>query len=1021
MNKYTEVGLYDHNVESYEKIKKGFSDKDIVSIIHATGTGKSFNALQLAYDNKNKKTVYIVPSTSIIEHLKEIINENDNLNLGRDFPNLEFRTYQSLINMSEEELTALDMDILIVDEFHHIGAPVWGQRIKTIVESHENAKILGMSAYTVRDRGTSYERDMVNPDSNELFSNSVVSRYDICDAIIDGVLPKPIYKSGYVYLDKTVDYLEERLSKLDHNSKDYKELAPMLKDIKRRLHEAPTVKDIFKKNIKPDGKYIYFCPPNAEDGKNDIETIMQETQQWIKEMGLKSEDYEFYVSTSKIGDLGNKNRIAFYNDEDLEGNQINKKLRIMFTINQYNEGVHVPGIDGVIMGRQTQSDIVYFEQLGRGLAVKGRNKEEYDRLYSKFKEELIELCNNKEIKIKDINSKEEMIEKLLAPTIIDLANNIGYIKQLENNLKDRVKDIQSKGKTKKKKRIIHLNDTSFDIDMINEDLFSTLKYMNDRLSMTWDNKYELAKIYYEHYGNLEIPIRFKTTNGIEYDENGIALGRWIGTQRQAYQGKGTNKITEEKIKKLEQIGMRFEICDKSEVWDKKYKLAKTYYEHYGNLEVPVKFKTTNGIDYDENGITLGEWLKLQRKTYQGKRSYKIIVERIKKLEQIGMRFENHDKSKVWDKKYKLAKTYYEHYGNLKIPKKFKTTNGIDYDENGIALGRWLDTQRQSYQGKGTRRITEEQIKKLEQIGMKFENRRESWDKKYNLAKIYYEHYGNLKIPQTFRTTNGIDYDENGIALGRWLDTQRQSYQGKGTRRITEEQIKKLEQIGMKFENRRESWDKKYNLAKIYYEHYGNLKIPQTFRTTNGIDYDEKGIALGIWISTQRQSYQGKGTRKITEEQIKKLEQIGMRFEIRSEVWNEKYNLAKIYYEHYGNLKIPQAFKTTNGIDYDENGIALGTWISTHRLAYQGKSKSKITEEQIEKLEQIGHKWYPTDNKDKKAQTEQITSSNTKQKQIEILNRVKSYLNNYDSSSLPTKNEINQGMLHTLNTPRKIKK
>ena len=211
------------------------------------------------------------------------------------------------------------------------------------------------------------------------------------------------------------------------------------------------------------------------------------------------------------------------------------------------------------------------------------------------------------------------------------------------------------------------------------------------------------------------------------------------------------------------------------------------------------------------------------------------------------------------------------------------------------------------------------------------------------------------------------------------------------------------------------------MAKIYYEHYGNLKIPQTFRTKNGIDYDEKGIALGIWISTQRQAYHGKETNKITEEQIKKLEQIGMRFEIRSEVWNEKYNLAKIYYEHYGNLKIPQTFKTTNGIDYDENGIALGTWISTHRLAYQGKSKSKITEEQIEKLEQIGHKWYPTDNKDKKAQTEQITSSNTKQKQIEILNRVKSYLNNYDSSSLPTKNEINQGMLQTLNTPRKIKK
>ena len=155
-----------------------------------------------------------------------------------------------------------------------------------------------MSAYTVRDRGTSYERDMVNPDSNELFSNTVVSRYDLCDAIIDGVLPKPIYKSGYVYLDKTADYLEEKLSKLDYNSRDYKELAPMLKEIKEKLHEAPTVKDVFKKNIKPDGKYIYFCLLNTEDGKNDIETIMQETQLWIKEMGLKKENKINYILMS---------------------------------------------------------------------------------------------------------------------------------------------------------------------------------------------------------------------------------------------------------------------------------------------------------------------------------------------------------------------------------------------------------------------------------------------------------------------------------------------------------------------------------------------------------------------------------------------------------------------------------------------------------------------------------------------------------------------------------------------------
>ena len=47
-----------------------------------------------------------------------------------------------------------------------------------------------------------------------------------------------------------------------------------------------------------------------------------------------------------------------------------------------------------------------------------------------------------------------------------------------------------------------------------------------------------------------------------------------------------------------------------------------------------------------------------------------------------------------------------------------------------------------------------------------------------------------------------------------------------------------------------------------------------------------------------------------------------------------------YYEHYGNLEIPKSFKTTNGYEYEENGIKLGQWIATQRLAFQGKNKVK---------------------------------------------------------------------------------
>ncbi|MBD9105636.1 hypothetical protein EGW03_04080 [bacterium] len=877
MKNYEKVGLYEHNIESYEKVKEQFEKDNTVALIQATGTGKTYNALQLAYDNPNEKIIYVVPSVSIIEHIKEVISRNPNLNLEKDFHHVEFRTYQSFINLSSKELKDLNVNLLILDEFHHIGAPVWGARINEIIKTHPNIKVFGMTAYTVRNRGTSYERDMVNPEGEEIFSNKVASNYDLCDAMIDAVLPKPIYKSAYIHLENTLEELEKKLEKENHNSKNYKELSKVLNDIRNQVHMAPSMKDVFQENIKKDGKYYYFCPLNSEENVNDIGTIMEEVKEWCQEMGLIEDDYEFYLTTSEMREEGKKNRQAFYNDEDLNGNKVNHKLIIMFAINQYNEGVHAPGVDGVIMGRSTKSDIIYYEQLGRGLSVRENYKEEYDKLYQKDIAELRVICKEKNREIKDDMEKEEIIETLLAPIIIDLANNIDYIKELEDNLKDRVKEVRKQNNSKTKKRVIHLSTTDFNISMINQNLYEILKYVSDRLSMTWMEKYNLAKAYFNHYGDLEIPISFKTTNGHEYDENGIALGRWICRQRQAYKGQGTQKITPYQIKLLEEIGMRFE----NERWRKKYNLAKAYFEHYGNLEIPTIFKTTNGYEYDENGIALGTWIVNQRIAYKGNSASKITPAKINLLKEIGMRFENIDTMETWMEKYKLAKTYFEHYGNLEIPQGFKTINGYDYDENGIALGIWLAKQRQAYKGQGTQKITPYQIKLLKEIGMRFENKdiMETWMEKYNLAKVYFEHYDNLEIPKTFKTINGYDYDENGIALGTWIVTQRTAYKGDSTNKITPTQIKLLEEIGMRFEtaNRNKIWIEKYNLAKAYFEHYGNLEIPTVFKTTNGHEYDENGIALGQWIANQRNAYKGTCRQKITPDQIKLLEEIGMKW------------------------------------------------------------------------------------------------------------------------------------------------
>lgn len=745
------LGLYEHNLESFKKIKNSFDEgNNVVGIVHATGTGKSYNALELVYENKDKKILYVVPSNGIIEHVKKIIDDNPNVDLERDFPNLEFRTYQSFINLSYEEISEIDCDLLILDEFHHLGAPVWGARINTLIETHQDMKVFGMTAYTVRDRGTSYERDMALEESDELFSGNIVSRYDLCDAMIDGILPKPIYKSTHINLLEMERDLEERVNKLNVESKEYKEYIEILNDVKRRINDAPSIPSILKKNIKPNGKYIYFCPPFSQEGANDIEIIKQQALEWFKQF-VPEEDIVIYTSTSEMRELGVKNRDAFYKDVTLDGEKVNNKLRVMFAINQYNEGIHAPNIDGVIMGRGTSSDIVYFEQLGRALSVRGNTKEKFQEYEILSKEDLINLCFSRDILIDDNLSKEEIIEKLIAPVVIDLTDNYSFIKELENNLKNKIKEVREKGIGRN--REIKISDATFDVEIENHDLYEMLLSLRDRLQLSWMDYYELAKKYYEHHGDLSVINRFKTMNGYEYDEDGIALGMWINTQRKKYEN-----LSVERRNMLEEIGFVQHFHDTT--WMQIYNLAKNYYEHYGDLLIPRNFKTINGYEYNEKGIKLGVWLNTQRVHFNSMKS-----ERKELLEKIDFTMNAFETK--WQKMYELAKIYYEHYGDLLIPRKFRTLNGYEYSEDGVNLGFWIGTQKSNYD-----KFSEERKKMFEKIGFIKNSYDSKWQKVYELAKAYFIHYNNLYIDINFKTVNGYEFDEDGVSLGIWIANQR---------------------------------------------------------------------------------------------------------------------------------------------------------------------------------------------------------------------------------------------------------
>lgn len=397
----------------------------------------------------------------------------------------------------------------------------------------------------------------------------------------------------------------------------------------------------------------------------------------------------------------------------------------------------------------------------------------------------------------------------------------------------------------------------------------------------WNLMYNYAKNYYEHHGNLEVPKNFKTNDGYTYNEEGfIKLYNWISWQKKNY-----NKeiLNDQRIELLRKIGMIFE--NKYITWEDSYNYAKLYYQNHGNLEVPNKFKTNDGYTYDKNGkINLGKWISHQRIHYK---NGLLSIQQIELLKKIEIRFENKINKIDWEEWYKYAKKYYEKHGNLEVPKNFKTNDGCTYDKFGkISLGYWIFNQRANYKKEN---LNEERINLLKKIGMRFDHKVNeiyllTWEEWYKYAKKYYEIHSNLDIQCNFKTKNGYSYDSNGVNLGKWIQNQRKNYQ-EGT--LDKDRKELLDKIGMCFENKKSkinninkinnnSWNKRYNYAKKYYEYYGNLEISFYFKTKDGYTYDDEGFNLGSWIDSQIKKFKNK---TLKQSRIELLEQIGINWDM----------------------------------------------------------------------------------------------------------------------------------------------
>lgn len=261
-----------------------------------------------------------------------------------------------------------------------------------------------------------------------------------------------------------------------------------------------------------------------------------------------------------------------------------------------------------------------------------------------------------------------------------------------------------------------LNDNSYKIILANDSfealdvgIIELLKYLNisdnidvnikrdymeisdnyiKSIDLDWYNMYEKLEEYYNEYGNINVPIYYKTSDG-------FLLGHWLSNIRSSIKNPSVNgmRLNSNKIELLNKLGMDWSPIETQ--WKKIYELAKRYYEENGNLLIPDQYITNDNIK-------LGRWIGTQRYNYK---ENILSNEKISLLEDIGMVWNVIDYQ--WNKMYDLAIDYYNKYGNLLIPDKYTTTDNTH-------LGSWIGKQRKHYR---EQKLTKERIDLLEKIGM----------------------------------------------------------------------------------------------------------------------------------------------------------------------------------------------------------------------------------------------------------------------------------------------------------------
>ena len=321
-----------------ERLRKAGAKKALA--IAATGSGKTYMSVFDALQVNPKKLLFIVHREDILKKAKESFDAICGA-VGKNYVSGFYTGNQKDTNctylfatrdtMSRhfQDFSETDFDYIVVDEAHHASS----ESYQKILQYFKPDFLLGLTATPERSD---------NGDIYNLFDNNVAVEIRLRQALEYNLIC-PFHYFGLTDAEG-IDYSK---IKAEAGTAEYtEEIAKMLM-VSHRVDYIIEKMNFYGHDAdKP--KVLGFC----QTIKHARYMAEEFNKRGISSVALSSED------NKSIDE-----RIAYTkrleNDDD--------ELKVIFTVDLFNEGIDIPSVNTILMLRPTESSIIFIQQLGRGL------------------------------------------------------------------------------------------------------------------------------------------------------------------------------------------------------------------------------------------------------------------------------------------------------------------------------------------------------------------------------------------------------------------------------------------------------------------------------------------------------------------------------------------------------------------------------------------------------------------------------------------------------------------------------